>query len=68
VSEKQQRAYQLPQATGIDALGKVGLPTQIKLLHMWMRRQIIVISVIATNTADGRHLRRLLKLPPSKTF
>jgi hypothetical protein len=38
------------------------------LLHMWMRRQIIVISVIATNTADGRHLRRLLKLPPSKTF
>ena len=24
--EKQQRAYQLPQATGIDALGKVDLP------------------------------------------
>jgi hypothetical protein len=26
VSEKQQRAYQLPQTTGIDALGKVDLP------------------------------------------
>jgi hypothetical protein len=26
VSEKQQRAYQLPQATGIDALGKAESP------------------------------------------
>ena len=26
------RDYQLPQASGIDALGKVDLPTQIKVI------------------------------------
>jgi hypothetical protein len=59
VQEVGQRVSGNPRRTSPDAPW---------LLHMWMRRQRIVISVIATNTADGRHLRRLLKLPPSKTF